>query len=402
MSLLPAPSEWSPLEEQFHTWDIVLLNPPLAGSTQPQTKVLSLWSGIQITETHEGIRTQIDINAEEPAIPFIRELVTDFLYYRDQQLLYRLRVVDSEDVLTRDSATVKFDCVSYDKLLERRILHEDWLLDDGDINAAWRLIDYTQRKQSFGITRGTTNPGSRRQRALDAGDDILAAINDFAQADGGFDWWIDADLKFWAAKPRRGKTHTTQWQLGGEVGEMSRVNPIEDYASLIMATGANSEVRIPRADGEEDVYPPPDPQVVQLISKPLGLWEMTTSDTDVITTASLMEKALWHLGDKGNVRPSYKLMLEPGVWQPDFGVGDIVMLRIDTVRANVKVPIRIEELSIVCTSDGAETVSMSVRAEQPETPISAIGGQELVPVPQLLAGSDAPAANGRTVQRHRL
>ena len=168
-----------------------------------------------------------------------------------------------------------------------------------------------------------------------------------------------------------------------------------------MATGANSEVRIPRADGEEDVYPPPDPQVVQLVNKPLGLWEMTTSDTDVITTASLLEKAKWHLGDKGNVRPSYKLMLEPGIWQPIFGVGDIVMLRIDTVRANVKVPIRIEELAIVCTSDGAETVSMSVRAEEPETPISAFGGQSR-PVPQLLAAGDEVAANGRTVQRHRL
>jgi hypothetical protein len=391
VSLLP--TEWSPLEEQFHTWDIVLLNPP------NDERVLSLWSNISITETHEGIRTQIEINAEEPAIPFIRELVTDFLFYRDRQLLYRLRVVDSEDVLTRDAATVRFDCVSYDKLFERRILHEDWLLDDGDIQAAWRLIDYTQRKHTFGITRGTTDHGARRQRALDAGDDILTAINDFAQAEGGFDWWIDQNLKFWAVKPRRGQIRNIQWQLGGEVAEMTRVNPIEDYASLIMATGANSEVRIPRSDGQEDVYPPPDPQIVQLPTKPLGLWEMTTSDTDVITTGSLLEKALWHLGDKGNVRPTYKLMLEPGAWTPTVGIGDTIQLRINTVRANVKVPIRIEELSINCTADGAETISLSVRAEQAETPITSGGG--LIPLPQLLAGN-APDPNGRTVARHRL
>ena len=398
MSLLPAPGEWSPLEEQFHTWDIIIINPP-AYTGEAQSKVLSLWAQITITETHEGIRTQVEVNAEEPCIPFIRELVTDFMFLRDGELLYRLRVVDSEDVLTRDAATVRFDCVSYDKLLERRILHEDWLLDDGDINAAWRLIDYTQRRQSFGITRGTTSPGIRRQRALDAGDDILTAINDFAQADTGFDWWIDANLRFWAVKPRRGKRHNIQWQLGGEVGEMTRLNPIEDYSSLIMATGANSEVRIPRADGNEDVYPPPDPQIVQLASKPLGLWEMTTSDTDVITTASLMEKALWHLADKGTVRPTYKIALEPGVWTPVVAIGDIVNLRINTVRANVKVPIRIEELSINCSSDGAEVISMSVRAEEPETPISVTGGPS--PLPMLLAGG-APDPNGRTVARHRL
>ena len=361
MSLVPSPSEFSPLEEQFHVWDIVVLNPSLPGGPV-NSRVLSLWSTIGITETHEGIRNEIEVNAEEPAIPFIRELVSDFLFYRDGDLRYRLRVVDSEDVLTRDAASVKFSCVSYDKLLERRILHEDWLLDDFDINAAWRLIDYTQRRYSLGITRGTTEPGHRRQRALDAGDDILTSINDFAQAEGGFDWWIDQNLKFWAAKPRRGRTHTdVQWQLGGEVGEMTRTNPIEDYSSLIMATGAQSEVRIPRADGQEDVYQPPDPQIVELASKPLGLWEYTTSDTDVITTASLHEKAMWHLGDKGTIRPTYKITLEPGVWQPAVGIGDIVTLRVNTVRANVKVPIRIEELSISCNADGAETITMSVR-----------------------------------------
>src|SRR5580765_2097704 len=152
MSLLPAPSDWSALEERFHTWDIVLLNPPLPGTTIPQTKVVGQWAQIGLADSHEGVQSSVEINAEEPTIPLIHELITDFLFYRDNVLLYRLRVVDSEDVLTRDAATVKFDCVSYEKLLERRVLHEDWIIDDEDIDAAWRLIDYTQRKQTFGIT----------------------------------------------------------------------------------------------------------------------------------------------------------------------------------------------------------------------------------------------------------
>ena len=632
MSLLPAPSEWKPLEERFHNWEIVIQNPPIEGPYDPtlarpgapviqedevprhspkggafrdfmtpspgiafyadgytydgygwrqeipETRVLSLWSNISITETHEGIRTQIEVNAEEPAIPLIQELVTDFVFYRDGEKLYRLRCVDSEDILTRDAATVRFDCVSYDKLFERRILHEDWILKDGDINCAWRLIDYTQKRDTFGVSRGTKAAGDRRERALDAGDDILSCINDFAQSDGGYDWWIDAELRFWAVKPRRGKPHSMMWILGGEVAEMTRINPIEDYASLIMATGANSEIRIPREvdatdesdtskarrdaphinedeipefsptgaglkrgglgfissggrglatyrdgfvyDGKgwrnpsgvptdylgnflkagthrvrdiqdgaprlaeedvpkksptgaklkdnneddehdddrddgyrpfphgrglatytdgfvfdgltwrnssgkvtydngeivvntkivEDVYPPPNPQIVQLGNKPLGLWELTTSDTDVITPGALREKARWHLGDKGKIRPTYKLMLEPGVWTPNYALGDTFTLRIDTVRANVKVLVRIEELSITCSSDGAETVALAVRAEKPETLISDVGGS--VPLPQLMAASveafaddddfDAPEPNGRTVARHRL
>lgn len=391
MSLLPSPGEWSPLEEQFHTWDVVLLNP------DGERLVLSQWMGISITETHEGTRTQVEINAEEPSILHIRELISDFGFYRDHELLYRLRVVDSEDVLNRDSASVRFDCVSYDKLLERRILHEDWVLDDMDINAAWRLIDYTQRRYPLGITRGTTLPGVRRQRALDAGDDILTAINDFAQADGGFDWWIDRELRFQAQKPRRGSTHDTLWQLGGEIAELTRTNPIEDYSSLIMATGANSEVRIPRGDGNEDVYPPPDPQIVELPNKPFGLWEYTTSDTDVITEGSLMEKALWHLGDKGTIRPTYKLTIEPGVWTPGLALGDIFQMRIIAVRATVRVTVRIEELAITCSADGAEVVSLLVRAEKPEVPETPIGSP-----PTQFVAVDAPEPNGRTVQRHYL
>ena len=75
----------------------------------PDSRVLSLWSAISITETHEGIRTQIEINAEEPASRSSENSSPTSVLPRPQ-LLYRLRVVDSEDILTRDAATVRFDC----------------------------------------------------------------------------------------------------------------------------------------------------------------------------------------------------------------------------------------------------------------------------------------------------
>lgn len=640
------PFGWEPLEETFHTWKVVVLP-----ATGPRITV-NQWQTISFTITHEGVRTSVEINAQEAAIHRIQELTTDLLFYRDGVLMYRLRVVDSEDVMTREAATVKFDCVSYEKLLERRILHQDWVLKDQDIDAAWRLIEYTQKNQTLGITRGTTTPGIYRERAFDAGDDILTAINDLAQSDGGFDWWIDQDLKFWAAHPRRGKRLNLTWQYGAEVGELTRTSPIEDYASLVMATGAQQETRIPHDPGptpplafpkfvdatataytlntteisvdvpdgiveddqiilglvtifddeapdvtslpddfvgisgfptnvvigkypnavnaemrvwhkragdqkdakekepakytvrgpkahrqlfclaytgvhltspidvpvsvntgtgatskvdavvtdskkclilviehhwpgstgpvgptgmreridhnplvwagdveyegpgstgsktmdnnnvfgtssgwamalialaptkpvpkevDDDVYPPPAPQIAQLPSKPYGLWEYTSSDTDVITTGALKEKAKWHLNDKGHIRPTYKMTLEPGRWHPGIGIGDIFTLRYTTPRFDAKVPVRIEELQIGITADGAESAALAVRAERPETPVSepSPGAQMLSDMPGRSAprivgfadGDDEdetdlpPPATGRTVQKHRI
>ena len=384
----PSPVGWSPLEEQFHTWHIILV-------TGAEEHILGNWTEIDLTVSHDGVRSSVEVNALEPTIAYIRDLVTDLLFYRDNTLLYRLRVIDSEDILTRDAATVRFQCVSYEALLERRILREAWVLIDEDIDAAWRLITYTQDLETLGITRGTMTAGVSRQRALDAGDDILSCINDFAQADGGFDWWIDHNRVFWAQKPRRGTVLDIEWQAGNEVAELTRVSPIEDYASLVLSTGARNETRIPNAGGGEDVYPAPEPQQVELATKPFGLWEMTTSDTDVITTASLLEKANWHLNDKGNIRPTYRVVVEPGVWHPGIDLGDTLTLRVNhPPRANIRVPVRIEELSIRCSANGAETISMSVRAEEPETFLtpSPIGPIPVSPV----------TPNGRTVQRHRL
>ena len=238
--------------------------------------------------------------------------------------------------------------------------------------------------------------GVTRQRASDAGDSILDCINDFAEAEGGYDWWIDQNLTWWAQKPRRGKTIQDEWRWGAEVAEATRTSPMEDYASVVMTTGAQNETKIPNAGGGDDIYPPPPPQRVEAPTKPFGRWESAFGYSDVITSASLLEKANWRLGQTANIRPTYKLVLEPGIWNPGYGLGDIVTLRIESPpRIDVRVPVRIEEFQIGITADGAEDVNVSVRAETPETFItpSPLGPVPIVPMPPL---------SGRTVQRHRL
>jgi hypothetical protein len=352
--------------------------------------VLDQWAGIDLSWTLDGVHTDIEVLADDPVVAYIRDLVTDVYFYRDHTLLFRMRVIDSEDSVDRESHRVKWTCVGYETLLGRRILHEGWVLDDLDINAAWRLIDYTQQKFPLGITRGTAANGVQRQRTLDGGDTILESINDFAEDENGFDWWIDANLAFHAAKPRRGKVLADEWQVGNDVAELTRTAPMDDYATLVMATGAQNETTIGAT-----VYPPPPPQIVEITQRPFGLWETHIGYSDVVTVPSLLGKANWNLSDRANIRPSYKFTLEPGIWNPSIEVGDVVLLRIQAPpRADIRVPIRLEEIQITLNTDGAEEVKISSRAQEPETFItpSPIG-----PIPTVYR---APA--GRTLSRHRL
>ena len=116
------------LEEQPVDWTVVLL-------THGHEYVLDQWTAMNITDTMDGPRASIEVNGLEPMLVYIRELVTDMLWYRNDQLLYRMRVIDADDTFTRDAHIVKFECVGYEKLLDRRILYEDWVVVDGDMYA---------------------------------------------------------------------------------------------------------------------------------------------------------------------------------------------------------------------------------------------------------------------------
>jgi hypothetical protein len=391
-TLVPKPVTGDPVIEAPHVWTIDI-------ETDAYRFALDQWTDFSISWNHDGATVEVEVNVVDPMIGYIRELVTDLVFKRDTLRLFRFRVLSSEDTMTRDAAIVKFTCATYESILARRVLYEDWVLEDEDVDAAWALIQYTQAQPygNLGITRATPPVGVVRQRSLAIGTTIRDAIDDFATTDNGFDWWIDVDRVFHIAKPRRGFLITdNQWATGAEVAELTRTNPTEQYASDIIAVGARNETRIPNGSGGDDVYPPPTPQRVSLPVMPFGLWDTAMSYSDVITVASLAEKANYELRDRANMRPVYKLTLEPGIWNPSIGLGDVITFRIlFPPRADVRVPIRIEEMEIGCTTDGSETVSLSARAEEPETFIS---GGPLGPIPV----SPLDPVDGRTTQATRL
>ena len=327
------------------------------------------WLSLDITENFDGVSASINTYVEAPELEYIFDLVTDITIFRDSVLRYRLRVVNTEHSYSRDAHTVKLSAVSYEYLLNRRILLND--LDATRDQHAWAkwLIDYTQARYALGITTTVANAGRNRSRKLRKGTTIFDAINDVAEMDGGFDWWIDQNRQLQCQTPRRVRTWDWEWAWGGQVAEVDRQSPTDNYASAVLVIGATSETKMP--DGR--VYPPPNPVYAKAPAFPLGLWEKTFSYSDIITTNSVTERAKWHTNDSYTLRPSYKIDLEPGTWDPSrMAIGDRFYLRAQQVQNDLRVFVRIEELSITLSADGSENITMSVRAETAEVPLPTV------------------------------
>jgi hypothetical protein len=257
--------------------------------------------------------------------------------------------------------------VSYEALLDRRILPVDWVGKTGDQNdLAWAMIVHAQASESFGISRGSTTPHAKnRSRTIRKGVTIRAGLNDLAAMEQGYDWWIDKNRNFQTQTPRRQRTLPRSLGWGQGFTAIKRSGAYEDYASRVMTIGALRETKLP--DGT--VYPPPPAQIVRAPTMPFGLWESSFSYPDVLTVGTLIARAEWNLTEATSLRASYKCTLEPGIWNPaDMEIGDLFNLRISSPpRTNVNEQVRIEEIAVAITPDGGELVTMQVRQDELQT-----------------------------------
>jgi hypothetical protein len=341
-------------------WVVIVRNP------NGDEFVLNPVGDFSITENADGTSAEIEIPIHASALPNITDLVSDIMFIRGKQMLYRMRVFSSEDNLDREQHTVSLSCASYEKILrDGRIVYEAVEMSSSDQHVlAWNILQLTQARQTLGITQyANTASGVSRSTTLRPGQSIAEAIDGVAAAGDGFDWWIDASLRFHAQTPRREALIDDEWTWGAEIAEFKRTPLTEAFASSIYATGSTSEVTLPSGTK----YPPPAPVIREVTEKPYGRWEKAISDSDIVTTASLTKKADWQLGISSVFRPTYSVVLEQGVWRPEIQLGGILSVRAQiNARMSFKVAARIEEMTIDVSSDGGETVSMMLRAETNE------------------------------------
>lgn len=388
-------------------WGIRLFDPPSG-------EELALnWNSISITDNFEGTSATIEIAGERPEISFITELRTDVLLFSDKVLAYRLRVMDAEDTFTADAHTVSLTCQSYEAILARRVLFADYETKAGappvaaaigQHEIAWQLISYTQQYDNLYIQKSTdwTSSTVTQNRVIKRGPTIAEAINSVATTSDGFDWWIDQNLKLHAQTPRLVFNTGLDLIWGARVASFTRSSASDLYDSVVMVVGAETDTQI-----GSTTYPPPPPAIRQLPSRPFGRWERFYTYSDLVTTASVTKKADWHLADSSKRRATYSVVLTPGVWNQAIRPGGLVSLRARSLpRIDFRVPCRIEELGISATPDGAEDVTLGMRAEAAETQITMTPNETPeVPIittsPPGVVDSDVTQPAGRTITNAR-
>lgn len=341
-------------------WTLVLHDPRSGDEV-----ALEGWQSFDVTENFDGTSGSLEIPVGAQALNFVQELVTDLLMYFDHRLVYRMRIIDSEDTLTTESHTVSLDLLDYRGLLSRRVLFDDFELALDQHLWAWTLIEYTQGFEDLGIRRAPdfAPSGQGRDRVVEKGKTVTEAIDELAQTDNGFDWWIDENLLFHAQTPRRLFDTGLDVLWGAEVASLTRGNAVDTYADVILAIGATGDTTLPGGT----VYPPPDPVILEQSVKPFGRWERSVSYSDIVTEESLVGRAVWHLADSTTLRPQYNIELTQGVWVPAVRPGGTFLLRVRSrPRLDLRVLTRIETVSLTLDPNGVEIVKLGCRAEEAE------------------------------------
>jgi hypothetical protein len=321
------------------------------------------------------------MNAMDDQAGMIDELDTDCIAYRNAELLYRGRFGATNDTLGSpgglaaggepDAHTVQFSAVDYRGMLAYRIQTDPDVvytsLDQSTI--AWNMISTSETRLpgAFGITRGVTPTSVARTYTSTAGSIIGGNVEALATLDAGFDWNIDANLRFntWPIPSlgiynQLGRGNATGMTLvyGDNVMAAQRTLDATKYANLIRYTGGQ-----PTSGTTLVSY-------VDIATNHLyensftirGRWEAIDSNTNLMTQATNDAAALGDLVIRAAAIPSYTLTLTMGWWNPDIlWLGDIVNVIINHGRLDENFTGRVSEIDVYLGDDaGEENVIVTV------------------------------------------
>jgi hypothetical protein len=291
----------------------------------------------------------------------ITELVTDIWAYRDRELLHRGRVGATTDQVTEDAHLTTFNAPDYRALLDRR-----WI-DDADklsyvaedqASIAWQIIQATQARPGgdLQITRGDgQTTGYLRDRLLTPGKYIGETLSQLGDVDSGFEWEVDAQLRFNTFTPQRGRGAVAVLDYGGAVASFTRAVTPADFANVVRAT-ADADPRAPEVRTAADIA-----------TRPEGRWETDRGFPDILEQSTLAAKADFLLADAATLRPSYTLTLAPGRYPgPDkLWLGDTCIVSVRSGRLDEHDAQRVMEIVFEPTEDGDEVVRITVGRPDP-------------------------------------
>jgi hypothetical protein len=290
----------------------------------------------------------------------IAETTTDLLVYRDQTKMFRGRIGTSQDALDENAHTVQWSAMDYRSMLGRRLVSPGNLTytSQDQIDIAWNLISVAQGGSGgpWGITLGRQGRGIVRTIAFNSGAYVEPSITDMSNLDNGFDWEIDANLKFnsWLVPTRniytglgRGQSVGLVLRYGDNVRKVTRTVDTTKFANVVRYSGSVTAGSVTKDIETEVLYTG--------AFGPQGRWESSVSNPDLTDVNAVSGAALAELTRNAILLPSYQLTLTRGWWDPtQLWLGDLVTVNIHRGRLNESWQARVSQIGLTVGDEANE------------------------------------------------
>jgi hypothetical protein len=321
---------------------------------------LTSFSAVSVTANFmDGDRCQFSVLGSSPEALLIDELATDVWVWGPIEQRFRIVNV-SQQWGTDGEDVVNVQAVSYKRLLaSRHIWSPDGMtfaqVDQGDI--VWQLIQHTQAQTAgnWGVTKGFTTTGVRRDRSYVYGDNIGKLCDNLQEVIDGLWWDIDIDLKVQAAMPDSFARHAQPLQLGVNARTLERQSSASQFANAVFV------------DGNEDTMPV-TAVTADIATDIRGRWETTRGFPTTEQQSTLVEHAQGVLMDTNRPMSTWQVEVDPAHWTTEshYLPGDFVVVVIpkSTVAAvgspSEAVVCQVEEMNVSVSADAAFAVSMAL------------------------------------------
>jgi len=310
------------------------------------------------------------LDGNDPALEFIKELVTDVWAFRNGVLVFRGRIGSTTDTLDgqADTYTVAINCFDYREWLGRQVLQPSrkwsWrtvtqakILND---MFAWCINGQTGLHPTFTVDT-TQMPTSTVNYDVTAGTSMKEAIGVMS----GFGWQVYPNslkgITLKAISPwYYAINNEFVLEYGGTVDQITRSLDTAGYANSSVYTG-------------DMKLPPIQSDAAGISTMPQGRLASIGSNPAIVTTKQLQQAAASDASRSQNVVPSWSCHLTPGTWlsPADAWLGDICRFYVWRNRLKVNDRYRITDIEVKIDDDSnrADDVTITV-AKPPYIPSS--------------------------------
>lgn len=320
----------------------------LTGTNGADTAELTHATNRKITWMLDGAATAtFDISGRDPQAAEVAELASDLVVYHGGVKRFRGRLGSSSDTLDGTAHAASFSAVDYRGMLARRIIWPGKTIAFSQVEQtgiAWTLISDTQALGTLGITHGSGTSPVLRDRNYNEGDGIGGLLDDLGRVDNGYDWEVDANLRFNTYWPQRGLFRTDPLEYGVQVSGVTRTVDTTNFANAVRYSGDDTVAAATAVQA-------PGPE---------GRWEIQQGDPSVTIAQTVIDKANWLLATDAVVTPTYSLTLSSGWWDPSkIWLGDTVRFLCRSGRLDVDSTNRVTQVDVAVDDQGRETVTLT-------------------------------------------